>query len=189
MHDCKPLLPDSATHTSALANYLRYAVIIVTKQRHTSCARSPTLCAGSNTIWKPVDIFVPSTLPHRFPRMTFDWTDGPLAEGLRFYRAGKFFDAHEAWESVWLTAPQPEKTFLQGLIQVTVAFHHLYRDNPLGTQRLLHSALRKLESYPADFGGIDVTILCNDIRERLHSLESHPPAEHLTPVRIISLWL
>jgi predicted metal-dependent hydrolase len=121
--------------------------------------------------------------------MTFDWTDGPLAEGLRLYCVGKFFDAHEAWESVWLTAPQPEKTFLQGLIQVTVAFHHLHRDNPLGTQRLLHAALRKLESYPADFGGIDVTILCNDIRERLHSLESHPSAEHLTPVRISPLWL
>lgn len=116
--------------------------------------------------------------------MTFDWTHGPLADGLRLYRAGKFFDAHEAWESVWLQAPQPEKTFLQGLIQVTVAFHHLQRNNPLGTQRLLQGALRKLESYPPDFAGIDTTLLCADIRDRLHSLDSNPPAKLPIPVQI-----
>ena len=121
--------------------------------------------------------------------MTFDWTHGALADGLRLYRAGKFFDAHEAWEIVWLTAPQPEKTFLQGLIQVTVAFHHLQRNNPLGTQRLLKGALRKLEAYPPDFGGFDVTLLCTDIRDHLHSLDSDPLASHLPPARINLLWL
>jgi len=116
--------------------------------------------------------------------MTFDWTHGPLAEGLHDYNIGEFFAAHEAWESVWLTAPQPEKTFLQGLIQVTVAFHHLYRNNSLGTQRLLHSALRKLETYPPNFCGIDVTLLCNDIRKGLKSLESDPPTSQLIPPQI-----
>ena len=60
----------------------------------------------------------------------FDWTQGSLAEGLRLYDAGEFFAAHEAWESVWLRAQEPEKMFLQGLIQVTAAFHHLQRNNP-----------------------------------------------------------
>jgi len=27
--------------------------------------------------------------------MTFDWTEGPLAEGLRLYQSGEFFTAHE----------------------------------------------------------------------------------------------
>jgi hypothetical protein len=64
--------------------------------------------------------------------MTFDWTQGSLAEGLRRYEAGEFFAAHEAWESLWLESQEPEKTFLQGLIQVTAAFHHLQRNNSLG---------------------------------------------------------
>jgi Domain of unknown function (DUF309) len=59
--------------------------------------------------------------------MEFDWTQGALAEGLRLYHAGEFFAAHEAWEGVWLRAQEPEKKFLQGLIQVTAAFHHLQR--------------------------------------------------------------
>jgi predicted metal-dependent hydrolase len=122
--------------------------------------------------------------PQEFPRMTFDWTQGPLAEGLHNYNGAEFFAAHEAWESVWLTAPQPEKTFLQGLIQVTVAFHHLQRNNSLGTTRLLQAALRKLEPYPPEFGGISVHLLCNDIRERLQTLTTVQPIPPLAPPRI-----
>lgn len=104
--------------------------------------------------------------------MEFDWSDGELAEGLRLYNSGEFFTAHEAWESVWLHSPEPEKTFLQGLIQVTAAFHHLQRDNRLGTVLLLQAALRRIDAYPPVFGGISVTLLCNDVRDCLQKLEA-----------------
>jgi uncharacterized protein len=116
--------------------------------------------------------------------MKFDWTEGALAEGLRLYDAGEFFTAHEAWESVWLGSPEPEKTFLQGLIQVTAAFHHLQRNNPLGTMLLLQAALRRLDRYPESFGGISVDVLCRDIRERLRSLEEGKAASQLVSPRI-----
>ena len=116
--------------------------------------------------------------------MKFDWTQGPLAEGLRLYDAGEFFAAHEAWENVWLSLQEPDKTFLQGLIQVTAAFYHLQRNNPLGTALLLQAALRRLERYPVSFGGISVALLCNDIRERLVVLEVGGPAAQLASVRI-----
>src|SRR5258707_15244566 len=99
--------------------------------------------------------------------MGFDWTQGALAEGLRRYDAGEFFTAHEAWETVWLEAHEPDKTFLKGLIQVTAAFHHLQSNNPLGIGRLLYAALRRLEFYPACFADISVTVLCSDIRKRI----------------------
>ena len=116
--------------------------------------------------------------------MKFDWTQGPLAEGLRLYDAGEFFAAHEAWENVWLSLQEPDKTFLQGLIQVTAALYHLQRNNPLGTALLLQAALRRLERYPVSFGGISVALLCNDIRERLVVLEVGRPAAQLASVRI-----
>lgn len=103
--------------------------------------------------------------------MELDWTDGPLADGLRLYDSGEFFTAHEAWESVWLKAAEPEKTFLQGLIQVTAAFRHWQRGNRLGTLLLLQAGLRRLEVYPAVFGGICVATLCEEIRECLRMLE------------------
>src|SRR6201992_771911 len=117
-------------------------------------------------------------------RMKFDWTQGALAEGLRLYDTGQFFAAHEAWESVWLPAQEPEKTFLQGLIQVTAAFHHLQRNNRLGTARLLQGALRRLEGYPASFGSVPVVSLCADIREWLKALETDAPLPEFGSVRI-----
>jgi uncharacterized protein len=117
--------------------------------------------------------------------MEFDWTQGALAEGLRRYNAGEYFAAHEAWETVWLEAHEPNKTFLQGLIQVTAAFHHLRRHNPVGTGRLLHAALRRLEPYPACFGGISVTTLCSDIRERIQALHADEVTPELARARIL----
>jgi predicted metal-dependent hydrolase len=116
--------------------------------------------------------------------MEFDWSQGALAEGLRLYDAGEFFAAHEAWETVWLGSLEPDKTFLQGLIQVTAAFYHFQRSNRLGTALLLQAALRRLERYPARFGGISVTLLCDDIRERLLALEAGNAATQLVMVRI-----
>ncbi len=125
-----------------------------------------------------------ASLDHEPQIMKFDWSEGALAEGLRLYEAGEFFTAHEAWESVWLGSPEPEKTFLQGLIQVTAAFHHLQRNNPLGAMLLLQAALRRLDPYPAGFGGISVTLLCHDIRECLGTLEAGEPVSQLVSPRI-----
>lgn len=43
-----------------------------------------------------------------------------LEEGLALYRAGFFWEAHEAWEPLWLDAApnSRERAFLQGLIQL-----------------------------------------------------------------------
>ena len=95
--------------------------------------------------------------------LTLDWSCGALAEGLGCYRREEFFLAHEHWEAVWLGAEEPEKTFLQALIQVTAAFHHLQRGNEVGTRSLLRAALRRLEGYPAEFGGVDVVRLREEV--------------------------
>jgi uncharacterized protein len=116
--------------------------------------------------------------------MKFDWTQGALAEGLQHYHAGEFFAAHESWESLWMVAQEPEKMFLQGLIQVTAAFHHLQRNNPLGAMLLLQAALGRLDRYPPGFGGISVSLLCDDIRERLRTLEAGEEASLLPSPRI-----
>ena len=43
-----------------------------------------------------------------------------LDEGLALYRAGYFWEAHEAWEPVWMKTPadSTERALLQGLIQI-----------------------------------------------------------------------
>lgn len=100
-----------------------------------------------------------------------DWTRGELAEGLRCYRAERFFEAHEHWEVMWLKLQDPEKAFLQGVIQVAAAFYHLQRGNPEGTASLLQGALRRLDRHAPSFGGISVKPLCEEIRDWLRALE------------------
>jgi uncharacterized protein len=100
-----------------------------------------------------------------------DWSSGALAEGLRCYRAEEFFLAHEHWEEVWLKAEEPEKAFLQALIQTAAAFHHLQRRNRRGTASLLRAALRRLEPFASSFGGIMVGSLCEEIGAWLQALE------------------
>jgi uncharacterized protein len=110
--------------------------------------------------------------------MTLDWNSGALAEGLHCYRSEAFFLAHEHWESVWLESHEPDKTFLQALIQVTAAFHHFQRDNSRGTISLLKAALRRLEPYPDSFGGVALKPLRDDIRSWLQLLESEEAPLH-----------
>src|SRR5882762_11212858 len=109
-----------------------------------------------------------------FLHMPLDWTQGALREGLRCFNSGAFFEAHEHWESVWLAAQEPEKTLLQGLIQVAASFHHFQRGNCAGTISLLRAALRRLDEYPDIFAGVMVAPLRTAIRSWLEALEATP---------------
>jgi predicted metal-dependent hydrolase len=104
--------------------------------------------------------------------MPLDWSCGALAEGLQCYKTGEFFLAHEHWEGVWLKCEEPEKTFLQSLIQITAAFHHLQRKNFRGAASLLRAALRRLNAFPATYGGIEVEALRESVRAWLEVLDS-----------------
>jgi uncharacterized protein len=102
-----------------------------------------------------------------------DWKSGSLANGLECFRVGQFFDAHEHWECVWLTLREPEKSFLQSLIQITAALHHLEAGNRRGAASLLCRALKRLEHCPAVFGGIEVAQLRMEIKEWLQAIEAN----------------
>ena len=104
--------------------------------------------------------------------MSFDWKRGALAEGLFCYRREAFFDAHEHWESVWLGLEEPEKSFLQALIQMTAAFHHLKNGNSAGAVSLLRRTRRRIETCPPSFGGIAVDSICSEVGDWLRALES-----------------
>lgn len=96
--------------------------------------------------------------------LPLNWDDEDMAAGLRCYRAGEFFEAHEHWEAVWMRTEQPTKLLVQALIQITVAFHHLSNGNTAGALSLLGRALSKLEKFPGEYAGMDIGNLCRSVR-------------------------
>jgi predicted metal-dependent hydrolase len=101
-----------------------------------------------------------------------DWSNGELLEGMRCYREEKFFEAHERWEQVWLQSADPEKTFIQALIQVAGSFHHFRRGNLGGSRSMARKALQRLEKYPEIYGGVRVEHLRADLRAWIVSLDT-----------------
>jgi hypothetical protein len=79
-----------------------------------------------------------------------------FARGMALHNAGEHYEAHEAWEELWQDEEDDEpRLFLQGLIQVTSAFHKLFfQKAPVSAGRLLTRGLDKLAPYPDDYLGV-----------------------------------
>ncbi len=91
-------------------------------------------------------------------------------EGIGQFNRGQFFEAHETWEEIWLAAQEPERTFLQGMIQVAAAFHHYFRGNRAGAKSLLEAGLKKLGSFQPVHRGIQLDLLCASAGEWIRDL-------------------
>jgi predicted metal-dependent hydrolase len=85
--------------------------------------------------------------------------------GIGLFNNRRFFDAHETWEEIWLQSAEPDKGFLQGIIQISAAFHHYLRGNSVGSCSLLNAGLRRLAKCPADFRGMALDSLRQSARE------------------------
>jgi predicted metal-dependent hydrolase len=106
----------------------------------------------------------------------------PYLHGIQLFNNASFFEAHEVLEDVWRVASEPERKFLQALIQLAVAFHHRSQGNLVGARSLLARAARNLEGYPGNFGGIHLTPLMQSIGHWQRALEgsiSAPPLPQL----------
>lgn len=98
--------------------------------------------------------------------------------GIDLFNNADFFDAHEALEDVWRAAPAENKKFLQGLIQVAVAFHHYSTGNRVGMRSVLERAIRNLAEPAGSFGQIQLTPLLQSLGQWREALDkdSPPPA-------------
>jgi len=69
--------------------------------------------------------------------------------GILLFNRGDYFEAHEAWEALWMDTAGPDKPFYQGLIQAAVGLCHFCNGNVRGAVKLYHSS----RSYMGRFAG------------------------------------
>jgi len=79
-----------------------------------------------------------------------------FSEGVELARAGRYFDAHEAFEAAWRAAAPDERDFFQGLVHVVVAWYQDGRGNLVGCTRQLEKARRRLSPFAPAHRGLDV---------------------------------
>lgn len=92
-----------------------------------------------------------------------DWNE--YRRGWDLFNKKRFWDAHEAWEAVWLRVPDESRIFFQGIIQVAAAFHLVLEKKRYGgALRNLEKAEEKLMLFPAMFLGVSVVDLLETIR-------------------------
>jgi predicted metal-dependent hydrolase len=87
-----------------------------------------------------------------------------LEVGINFFNAGRYFEAHEAWEDLWRETGGPLRLFYQGLVQAAVGMHHLSKGNVNGACAQIGKSLDKLRQYPPTFCGVNNSKLIADLQ-------------------------
>jgi predicted metal-dependent hydrolase len=93
------------------------------------------------------------------PEADVSTVDGSYQHGLELSRQGRYFEAHEAFETAWRACAGPERDFFQGLVHVVVSAYQRGRGRPVAAERQRLKALRRLEPFERWHRGLDVTAL------------------------------
>lgn len=93
-------------------------------------------------------------------------------EGVALFNGVRYWHAHEAWETLWRAAPDDERDFFQGLIQVAAGLLHLQRRNLRGARTKLSEGLARLERYQPVHQGVLVNELIGKGGRILDDLEA-----------------
>ncbi len=93
-------------------------------------------------------------------------------EAVALFNGVRYWYAHEAWETLWRAAPEEDRDFYQGLIQVAAGLLHLQRRNPRGARNKLSEGLEKLRRYEPAYHGIFVNELLGEATRLLEDLET-----------------
>jgi predicted metal-dependent hydrolase len=94
-----------------------------------------------------------------------------LGDGRAAFNRGEFYDAHEHWEEVWNEIDDPDRRWIQGLIQVATGLHKLQRERIDSARTLLARALDKLADAPETWQGLAVGALRRAAEATARALE------------------
>jgi predicted metal-dependent hydrolase len=99
-----------------------------------------------------------------------------LVKAIHEFNAGEFFEQHETLELLWRATPNEIRHLYEGILQIGVGMHHLYKNHNFhGAAVKLDHGIRLLEAFPDTCHGIDVARLRREAtRAREHLLGLGP---------------
>jgi len=107
-----------------------------------------------------------------------------LERGIELFNAGRYWDAHEAWEEAWMPDRKGvDGGFFKGLIQVAAGCYHYRRQNRRGAVNKWRSGAGYLRAYPPRHRGVAVSTLVAAVDALLEAMEG-PGWPELTLPRV-----
>lgn len=95
-----------------------------------------------------------------------------LEWGIDLFNSGRYWDAHEAWEHIWITDRQgPDAGFYKGLIQVAAGCLHYGRRNRRGAVNKWLSGADNLRPYLPEHFGVRLAPLVTTVDEFLAAMK------------------
>ena len=97
-------------------------------------------------------------------------------EGIDLFNRKEFWEAHEAWEEVWMRCGEESRIFFQGIIQAAAAYHLILVNRRFaGAKNNIEKSLSKLELFSGRFLGVDVEALRSALVSAKEVLEQLGP--------------
>ena len=95
--------------------------------------------------------------------------DNAIERAVELFNDEKYWEAHEALESVWKGAAGTEKNILNGIILIAAAFVHDEKDEGEICLSILQRAKKKLESSGGVYHGINVEVIADRVSKIINS--------------------
>ena len=93
-------------------------------------------------------------------------------KGIDSFNDKSFYDAHESWELLWTEYALQDALFVQGLIQLSVAFFHITNLNLIGSKNLFNKCLPKLKKFSSNHRDLNLSDIIDSAEESLKMVSS-----------------
>jgi predicted metal-dependent hydrolase len=88
-----------------------------------------------------------------------------IAVGVDFFNREYFFEAHDAFEELWMEArEQTQRDLFHGLVNIATGFYHYRMDNRKGMQSQLQKGVEKLSPVPSHCFGVNLAKLLKHVQ-------------------------
>jgi predicted metal-dependent hydrolase len=113
-------------------------------------------------------------------------------QGIAYFNACDFFEAHEVWEDLWKNYSGELRLFYKGLIQAAVALHHFGNGNIRGARKVYRSSRAYVQQYGPRCMGLDVERFLAQFDACFAEVEASDiefPQIEIKPELIPEIWL
>ncbi len=102
--------------------------------------------------------------------------------GIEYFNSGRFFPAHEAWETSWKQCKgTADAEFFKGLSQLGAGYVHLMRGNPHGAHALIRRGAGRIQRYGQRHRGVEAQLVAGEALAQADEVEAAEKAGRPLP--------